>query len=880
MLKIQNRIGFKLLLAFSVVLVLCLVFVSALNHYFWVGFGDFAISANEQKVKQQAYEFLEGITEERAEKYEAVFQRIAAHSRFIARQAELLYARAGSPPQRAIRADEYLSLYPPNGIFYTDPGEPVMTCYWGGKSIPRQVEDEINILAPLAPTLVEAREKNPEVAASHLIMTSGLGVYYPNFEGVYSLPPVSELDLRDTNNYVMADPRNNPGRKTLWVPVYQDDADHGLITTVTTPIVGRDGAYLGAAGLDLPLENILEQVLGPAHLHPDLKAEGLFSFLLDGRGKIITFPLDLLGDFGLDPNLEALENSLDLLETGLADSSQPQVRALAERILAAPVHTSRLLLGGEPHVVSSHALHSAGWHLVTAVPEAVFLAPLLDLKSTLSQRVETLVGLVYLVLLLFLGAAVLVTVLFSQRVFLNPLKEIADAAVKIGEGDLEVRLDSGRRDEIGILARSFDEMVAGLRRAREMEGEYAVALEDTVEDQTRQLQGQKAALEQTLQILEKDVLKRQKAEEELQYRNALLATQQETSPDGILVVDQDRRIKGWNRNFLDLWTVPEDLMRSNRHREVIEIACSQVRDPDAFKERIQHLYEHLDEQVAGEEIPFRYGRVVERHSRGLVGEDGRFWGRIWFFRDVTERKRTEEQLKALDRIKSEFISTAAHELRTPLTSLMGFTELLLDPGQFGGFSPEQKRDFLAEIYEKGEALRKITDDLLDISRIEAGKPIPMEMAPCDLAGLVEKVAGDFRVSASRHPIELDLDELEGEKVPLDRGKMVQVFENILSNAIKYSPEGGAVRVVGKGVENGVEIAVADDGIGMSPEEVGRVFDKFYRADSSNTAIGGLGLGMSIVRHIVERHGGKIRVESAQGRGTTVFLTLPSDRGAA
>lgn len=105
------------------------------------------------------------------------------------------------------------------------------------------------------------KEKNPEVVASHLILTSGVGHYYPNGKDVYLLPPVSELDLRDTNNYILASPKNDPKRSTVWVPVYFDDVGNGLITTVTSPIYGPDGRFYGVAGLDVPVSRIEQQVI-------------------------------------------------------------------------------------------------------------------------------------------------------------------------------------------------------------------------------------------------------------------------------------------------------------------------------------------------------------------------------------------------------------------------------------------------------------------------------------------------------------------------------------------------------------------------------------------------------------------------------------------
>jgi len=223
------------------------------------------------------------------------------------------------------------------------------------------------------------------------------------------------------------------------------------------------------------------------------------------------------------------------------------------------------------------------------------------------------------------------------------------------------------------------------------------------------------------------------------------------------------------------------------------------------------------------------------------------------------------KIRESDRMKSEFISTAAHELRTPLTSVIGFAELLMLQESF---SVEERREYLALITEKGRALEKIIDELLDLSRIEAGR-----LSFVHLGILVSSFVEQYRRMSPRHEFILELPSQEPE-LYFDLAKIGQVLENLLSNAVKYSPGGGVIRVQVV-IEQGVcRVAVRDEGIGMLPEQVERVFDKFYRADHSNTAVGGLGLGMAIAKHIVEAHKGRIWVDSLYGRGTTVTFTLP------
>ena len=262
-------------------------------------------------------------------------------------------------------------------------------------------------------------------------------------------------------------------------------------------------------------------------------------------------------------------------------------------------------------------------------------------------------------------------------------------------------------------------------------------------------------------------------------------------------------------------------------------------------------------------------------ARPFRDVDGKLIGMVESFLDITLRKKAEQALVEMDRMKSEFISTAAHELSTPLSTMMGYTEFLRNPDEFGDFSEEQKRDFINEVYENGETLSRIIEDLLDISRIESGKSIPLVLQEENILDILRKKIRNYTTQDSTHTFHLDLPDEPGRpEVLVDRHRINQALENLLSNAVKYSPKGTKVVLSGREHRDGWEIRVEDQGIGMNPEQLNRIFDKFYRADASNTAIKGLGLGMSIVRQVIAAHGGTIRVESTEGQGTTVIFTLP------
>jgi signal transduction histidine kinase len=242
--------------------------------------------------------------------------------------------------------------------------------------------------------------------------------------------------------------------------------------------------------------------------------------------------------------------------------------------------------------------------------------------------------------------------------------------------------------------------------------------------------------------------------------------------------------------------------------------------------------------------------------------------------EAKKLKQAETTLKNLDQLKSEFISTAAHELSTPVASIMGFTELLSDPEMLEPFSEEQRQDFLKEIYENSERLAKIVDDILDVSRIEAGRSIPLDKRPESITDLLERSIKRFGLMSGQK-IVLEVKPETPETLEIDGHRINQVMENLISNAIKYSSEESRISIVTEQDGRHCKVTVIDQGIGMTDEQKNRIFDKFYRADASDTAIRGLGLGMSIVKQIIEDHNGAIWVDSTPEEGTRVYFTLPT-----
>jgi signal transduction histidine kinase len=233
-----------------------------------------------------------------------------------------------------------------------------------------------------------------------------------------------------------------------------------------------------------------------------------------------------------------------------------------------------------------------------------------------------------------------------------------------------------------------------------------------------------------------------------------------------------------------------------------------------------------------------------------------------------------EQLREVDRMKDQFVSSVSHELRTPLTSIVGYIELLLDEEEFDNLDDEQRK-FLEIIDRNCHRLTRLVDDILFIARVDAGR-LSLELQPVDLAKLASMAVESARPFAGRKNQTLRLEaQPDLPALQADPTRMNQLIDNLISNAIKYTPEGGTATVVVARSDGAIHVEVRDTGVGIPPDELENLFVRFFRASTSGVAQG-TGLGLSIVKSIVEAHRGTIDVQSELGEGTTFLVDLPLD----
>jgi signal transduction histidine kinase len=239
------------------------------------------------------------------------------------------------------------------------------------------------------------------------------------------------------------------------------------------------------------------------------------------------------------------------------------------------------------------------------------------------------------------------------------------------------------------------------------------------------------------------------------------------------------------------------------------------------------------------------------------------------FREIADKS---AQLEAASRHKSEFLANMSHELRTPLNAIIGFSEVLVDR-MFGELN-EKQDEYLKDIYASGQHLLSLINDILDLAKIEAGR-MELEAADFDLPGAIDNALILVRERASRRGIALghSVDERLG-SIRGDERKVKQVLLNLLSNALKFTPEGGRIDVSAVAHDGVVEVSVKDTGVGIAPEDQEAVFEEFRQVGTADKKVEGTGLGLALSRKFIELHGGKIWVKSAVGAGSTFSFTLP------
>jgi NtrC-family two-component system sensor histidine kinase KinB len=427
--------------------------------------------------------------------------------------------------------------------------------------------------------------------------------------------------------------------------------------------------------------------------------------------------------------------------------------------------------------------------------------------------------------LLGIGAAVLLFGLlfsfFLSNLIVRPLARVIDGMRAIEKGDFDVQLYSASRDELGRLANDFNNMVRQLKRYRELN--------------IGEIMAEKKKIETIIQTID----------------------------DGIVVLDTEARVTDLNAKATEILKVKAADFKGEHFLELLG-------SEEIFRHLKKVLAEGKSLPAGGEEKTLTIENGEDRrHYQYFISpirlKPGRVQGAVLLLRDVT-------RLKELNQLKSEFIMKASHELKNPLTGLTMNISLLQESASSS--LKEGDRQLLASAKEDLKRLRTMVDDLLDLSRIEAGK-LPMEIVETSLPLIVENALDAMRSQAEELSIAVSADLAPALPTVLaDANKVLWVLTNLVANALRYTPRGGFVRIVAEKADTFVRIDIRDNGRGIPYEDQPRIFEKFFQVKDEPGTRGSLGIGLAICKEIIRAHRGSIWVDSTPGQGSTFSFTLP------
>ncbi|GHH97267.1 two-component system histidine kinase PnpS [Neobacillus kokaensis] len=437
--------------------------------------------------------------------------------------------------------------------------------------------------------------------------------------------------------------------------------------------------------------------------------------------------------------------------------------------------------------------------------------------STKTNELNQAYGQIWWILSISLGIALVVILYLGIRItsrYTKPIEEAANVAIELAKGNYRARTSANKLDETEMLGTSINRL--------------AMNLQELV-----------------------------KAQEMQQDRLTVLI---ENIGTGLILIDSRGYINLINKGYIDFFHVSPKQYLNKLYYEVIDEKeiCQIVAEVFRTEQKVR-------KQLL---IPLQIERkYFDVYGVPIIGSNNVWKGVLLVFHDITE-------LKKLEQMRKDFVANVSHELKTPVTSIKGFAETLMDGAKN---NQETLEAFLSIILKESERLQTLIQDLLELSKIEQ-QGFKLNLQRLDLDHLLEEVIALLTGKAQAKNIKIEYNNFPGQvliKGDIDRLK--QVFINLVSNSINYTPDGGSVKVVLENNRDHVRIHVLDTGVGIEKEEIPRIFERFYRVDRARSRnSGGTGLGLAIVKHLVEAHHGNIIVRSELGKGSEFIIELQNE----